>query len=149
MKPIFTYLPAPVSYVVAMTLTVVAFPVMCFIYGVGEAAYGFWRYSTFKAEYDAAKEERRLRAVGDRFVSADDLWWEFVWKGTFRGHHSEHCGLCGQVGIIDTRGRAVTPAGVSCGVVRFCICPNGRSMKKQIPEATDEQIIKMLEHHKR
>lgn len=43
------------------------------------------------------------------------------------------CMLCGQTGIIDTRGRMFTPAGVECGGIAFCICPNGRAIKKQDP----------------
>jgi hypothetical protein len=41
-----------------------------------------------------------------------------------------HCCLCGNHGIIDTRGKVFTPAGVECGDRVFCICPNGRAMKK-------------------
>ena len=39
------------------------------------------------------------------------------------------CGLCGNTGIIDTRGRAVSPAGEVTGGEFFCICPNGRCLK--------------------
>ena len=38
------------------------------------------------------------------------------------------CGLCGNNGIVDTRGRAISPTGVDCGDRFFCICPNGRIM---------------------
>ncbi len=41
-----------------------------------------------------------------------------------------HCGLCGNNGILDTRGKVFTPVGLECGVRRFCICPNGRAMLK-------------------
>lgn len=42
------------------------------------------------------------------------------------------CGLCGNTGIIDTRGHLKTPAGANAGGVRaFCICPNGRESKKR------------------
>ena len=53
------------------------------------------------------------------------LWWEFV--------NEDHglCGLCGNTGWIDTRGRAVSPAGVECGVLKPCICPNGRAAKRK------------------
>lgn len=40
------------------------------------------------------------------------------------------CGLCGNTGRIDTRGRAKTATGIDCGVLGYCICPNGRAMKK-------------------
>ena len=40
-----------------------------------------------------------------------------------------HCCLCGNYGIIDTRGKVFTPAGYDCGDKVFCICPNGRALK--------------------
>jgi hypothetical protein len=52
-----------------------------------------------------------------------DLWlYEFCGKN--------HCCLCGNYGIIDTRGKVFTPAGYECGDRVFCICPNGRVLKK-------------------
>lgn len=47
---------------------------------------------------------------------------EFVSKG--------HCGLCANHGWIDTRG-VKTPAGVETGGVFWCVCPNGRVLKKK------------------
>lgn len=52
-----------------------------------------------------------------------DLW---ITEYSARGH----CCLCGNVGIIDTRGKMFTPAGFECGDRVFCICPNGRAMRK-------------------
>lgn len=52
----------------------------------------------------------------------DPLWLEFVSVGL--------CGLCGNTGSIDTRSSAVSAAGVRCGVRAFCICPNGRALKR-------------------
>ena len=65
-----------------------------------------------------------------------DLWREFlgpdyvncrfadrVWANSF-------CGLCGNSGVIDTRGQVFTAAGQDCGVRRYCICPNGRDILK-------------------
>jgi hypothetical protein len=43
-----------------------------------------------------------------------------------------HCCLCGNSGIIDTRGKVFTAAGVECGDRVWCICPNGRAKKKQV-----------------
>jgi hypothetical protein len=40
------------------------------------------------------------------------------------------CSLCGQVGIVDTRGIR-TPASFECGGLHYCICPNGRALKAQ------------------
>lgn len=43
------------------------------------------------------------------------------------------CGLCGNSGILDTRGNVKAPYGISdCGVRAFCICPNGRIIKHQL-----------------
>jgi hypothetical protein len=72
-----------------------------------------------------------------RPVRRSQLWEEFLGPdpepGTHRtaGYHNVHCGLCGNTGIVDTRGRAKTPAGFDVGVLRYCICPNGRALKKQ------------------
>lgn len=44
---------------------------------------------------------------------------------------SEHCTLCGNHGVIDTRATAVTGAGVWVGRLNFCICPNGQSLREQ------------------
>lgn len=57
-----------------------------------------------------------------------DLWFdEYRSKeGVFSG-----CMICGNKGIIDTRGKMFTPAGYPCGGLAFCICPNGRVMKKK------------------
>jgi hypothetical protein len=59
-------------------------------------------------------------------ASIKDLWLEFLNTDNGVGH----CGLCGNHGIIDTTNTAITPAGLRCGVRRYCICPNGRKMKK-------------------
>jgi len=42
------------------------------------------------------------------------------------------CGLCGNTGMIDTRGHLRTPDGADAGGVRaYCICPNGRYAKRR------------------
>ncbi len=41
---------------------------------------------------------------------------------------TEHCTLCGNRGIIDTRGTS-TPAGLVVGRINYCICPNGQIMR--------------------
>lgn len=42
------------------------------------------------------------------------------------------CGLCGNTGMIDTRGHLKTPAGASAGgILAYCICPNGRHRKQK------------------
>lgn len=40
------------------------------------------------------------------------------------------CCICGNRGIIDTRGKVFAASGVECGALVFCICPNGQAMKK-------------------
>jgi hypothetical protein len=43
---------------------------------------------------------------------------------------TDHCTLCGNYGIIDTRD-VRTPAGVTVGRLNYCICPNGTAMRAQ------------------
>ncbi len=49
------------------------------------------------------------------------------------------CSLCGNSGVIDTRGRARSAAGVECGRLNWCICPNGQCLRAgngtAVPEA--------------
>lgn len=42
------------------------------------------------------------------------------------------CGLCGNSGVVDTRGKVFSPLGEDCGVRAFCVCPNGRVIKHQL-----------------
>jgi hypothetical protein len=60
------------------------------------------------------------------------------WLNEFAKHQA--CCLCGNRGIIDTRGKVSTPAGYECGDVVFCICPNGRTMKKQDPNMINDLL---------
>lgn len=53
-----------------------------------------------------------------------DYWLEFYIDEDFR-----LCSLCGNYGFVDTSG-TVSPAGVECGRVNYCICPNGQVMRK-------------------
>lgn len=39
------------------------------------------------------------------------------------------CGLCGNTGYIETN--AKTTYGVACGIIKPCICPNGRAIKRK------------------
>ena len=55
-------------------------------------------------------------------MDQDEPWLEFL--------HGDICGLCGNWGEIDTRGRATSPAGYEAGGLYWCICPNGRSLKE-------------------
>lgn len=41
------------------------------------------------------------------------------------------CGLCGNHGVIDTRGGLTAPNGrPAAGGRFFCVCPNGQAMKR-------------------
>ncbi len=42
-----------------------------------------------------------------------------------------HCVICGNHGVIDTRGKVFTSAGFECGDRVWCICPNGRILKRK------------------
>lgn len=41
---------------------------------------------------------------------------------------TDHCTLCGNTGVLDTRG-VRTASGVSVGRRNWCICPNGQAMR--------------------
>ena len=63
-----------------------------------------------------------------------NLWYaEFGKRG--------HCCLCGNHGIINTRNKVFTAAGIECGDIVFCICPNGREWKRQDPAAIDAMKV--------
>jgi hypothetical protein len=54
-----------------------------------------------------------------------DTWLEFLGPPGVESH----CGLCGNIGIVDTRGKVTSSYGDDCGVRAYCICPNGRTKK--------------------
>ena len=56
-----------------------------------------------------------------------DTWLEFLGPSGVESH----CGLCGNTGIVDTRGKVTSSHGDECGVRACCICPNGRIIKQQ------------------
>jgi hypothetical protein len=56
----------------------------------------------------------------------NDTWLEFLGPAGVEAF----CGLCGNSGIVDTRGHVVSPRGDDCGVRAYCICPNGRAIKQ-------------------
>lgn len=57
-----------------------------------------------------------------------NTWLEFLGPSGVQAF----CGLCGNAGILDTRGNVKAPNGNDCGVRAFCICPNGRVIKHQL-----------------
>ena len=60
-----------------------------------------------------------------------------LWMKEFAPHG--HCCLCGNSGVIDTRGKVFTSAGVEVGAKVWCICPNGRSIKRQLDATPNEK----------
>lgn len=60
-------------------------------------------------------------------TKASELWLEFLTP-------EKLCGLCANHGIVNTVGKITSPAGCVTGVEAWCICPNGRILKKQLGE---------------
>lgn len=56
----------------------------------------------------------------------NDTWLEFLGPAD----DPSCCGLCGNSGVVDTRGKVVSPRGEDCGIRAYCICPNGRAIKR-------------------
>lgn len=56
----------------------------------------------------------------------------------------DHCTLCGNWGVIDTRATAVTAAGYRTGRLNFCICPNGQALREG-----GADINRIFEHKQR
>jgi hypothetical protein len=61
------------------------------------------------------------------------------------------CSLCGNMGVIDTRGRAISGAGIDAGRLNYCICPNGDAGRNGIAPGvsnmkgmTGERAIRIL-----
>jgi hypothetical protein len=61
-----------------------------------------------------------------------------LWIKEFAPHG--HCCLCGNSGQIDTREKVFTAAGIDVGAQVWCICPNGRAMKRGMERAGNSQI---------
>lgn len=70
-------------------------------------------------------------SIGRLSMKDSDLWEEFVVNVLHPELKIEVpiCGLCGNLGIIDTTKTAFI-FGISVGVKTYCICPNGRCMKE-------------------
>ena len=65
----------------------------------------------------------------------DDL--SNYWYEHYCNREVGSCSLCGGSGVLDTRGTA-THAGVEVGRVNYCICPNGREMRRQTEQLPGE-----------
>ena len=53
---------------------------------------------------------------------------------------TNQCTLCGNSGIIDTRG-AMTAAGVPVGRLNWCICPNGQAYRNLCGGIPTEELL--------
>jgi hypothetical protein len=62
--------------------------------------------------------KKKIRA---RHYIVTNYWLEY--------YCSDHCTLCGNSGVIDTRG-VQTAAGVPVGRLNYCIYPNGQVRRK-------------------
>ena len=65
-------------------------------------------------------------------MTTDEFFAEFGNRGL--------CGLCGNTGKLDTRNRAISPVGIDAGGAFFCLCPNGRTMKKSAVKKAKAQF---------
>jgi hypothetical protein len=63
-----------------------------------------------------------------------------LWIDEFVNPVAGVCSLCGNSGAIDTRGRAISAAGIDAGRVNFCICPNGRGKREYALHRRSERI---------
>ena len=99
-----------------------------------------------RLQCDCENQDKELiKWTGEWPRSVGDLWIEFGWPSA---KEFKHCGLCGNSGIINTRG-VVTAAGWKVGIVRFCICPNGRAMKRMNKDDISDQEIESILKNKR
>jgi len=62
------------------------------------------------------------------------------WIEHYLGGRLGLCTLCGNSGVIDTRGRAISPAGQHSGKLNFCICPNGQTMRLSGAELCEQPV---------
>ena len=51
------------------------------------------------------------------------------WRRYYIDREHALCSLCGNHGTLDTT-HVRSPAGVACGRINFCICPNGQALRK-------------------
>lgn len=77
--------------------------------------------------------------MADRDQVDNDTWLRFLGPSGAKAWES-CCGLCGNSGIVDTRGKVNSPIGKDCGVLAFCICPNGRARASSTTRAKPEEM---------
>lgn len=56
---------------------------------------------------------------------------QIVQDWAMKHYFDQHCTLCGNSGVINTRG-VHTAAGVHVGRLNWCICPNGMQLRAQV-----------------
>lgn len=77
---------------------------------------------TLGSKYSAS----HLRQAAETLKDEEEVIWQYAME-----HYSEqHCTLCGNRGVIDSRG-VRTPAGVLVGRLNYCVCPNGIELRKK------------------
>ncbi len=69
------------------------------------------------------------------------LWEEFIVRvKRDDGLEITLCGLCGNSGQLDTT-KSAQWSGRFVGVASYCICPNGRAIKKQADKITKSKNV--------
>lgn len=59
----------------------------------------------------------------------EEAWAEPITDYWLEHYCSDHCTLCGNSGVIDSRG-TTTAGGVHVGRLNWCICPNGQAKRR-------------------
>jgi hypothetical protein len=77
--------------------------------------------------------------MSDQWSIPDAVIAEIVAAYWLRYYCTAHCTLCGNSGIVDSRG-VCTPAGLAVGRLNWCMCPNGHALR----DATREQTGRAL-----
>lgn len=70
-----------------------------------------------------------------RNPAVEDYW--------LRHYTSNHCTLCGNTGVIDTRG-VRTNAGFPTGRLNWCICPNGQILRDALGNDNAEEMLRRV-----
>lgn len=85
-----------------------------------------------------ANKERRREYDEERGFNHEvsEYWMQF--------YCTQHCTLCGNTGIIDSRGQK-TPAGLEVGRLNWCICPNGQTIRNQVHREPTESDLKRVQ----
>jgi hypothetical protein len=87
--------------------------------------------------FDEQRDGRKLKIEFDNFAKFVGIllgngakdYLTRLWLDEFLSENG-HCGLCGNTGKIDTKGKMTTPSGAKCGIKAWCICPNGRGLRE-------------------